>query len=51
VDPNLSYARVVARPLAALDRSRHVLLIFEPRTPLDEGDVSEPTPELLGSMP
>ncbi len=30
VDPTLPYAQVVARPLAALDRSRHVLLVYEP---------------------
>ena len=30
VDPTLQYAQVVARPLAALDRSRHVLLVYEP---------------------
>jgi rod shape-determining protein MreC len=28
VDPTLTYAKVRARPLAALDRSRHVLLVF-----------------------
>ncbi len=29
VDPTLTYAQVSARPLAALDRSRHVLLVFD----------------------
>jgi len=29
VDPTKTYAQVVARPLAALDRSRHVLLVFD----------------------
>jgi rod shape-determining protein MreC len=29
VDPARVYAEVIARPLAALDRSRHVLLIFD----------------------
>jgi rod shape-determining protein MreC len=29
VDPTSAYAQVVARPLAELDRSRHVLLVFE----------------------
>ncbi len=28
VDPTLTYARVRARPVAALDRSRHVLVVF-----------------------
>lgn len=29
VDPKMTYAQVAARPLAALDRSRHVLLVFD----------------------
>jgi len=34
VDPTSPYAQVVARPLAALDRSRHVLLVYEtPKSP------------------
>jgi len=39
VDPTLPYAQVRAKPLAALDRSRHVLLVFE----IDDvsGDVEE----------
>jgi rod shape-determining protein MreC len=35
-DPGLAYAQVRARPLAALDRSRHVLLVF----PRQDGDDS-----------
>jgi rod shape-determining protein MreC len=35
VDPTMTYAQVSARPLAALDRSRHVLLVFD-------SDVKEP---------
>jgi rod shape-determining protein MreC len=27
-DPGQTYARIQARPTAALDRSRHVLLVF-----------------------
>jgi rod shape-determining protein MreC len=37
VDPTMTYAQVSARPLAALDRSRHVLLVFD-------SDVKEPEP-------
>ena len=29
VDPTMTYAQVSARPLAALDRSRHVLLVYD----------------------
>ena len=32
IDPARVYAEVVAQPLAALDRSRHVLLIFDERS-------------------
>lgn len=32
-DPGQMYARVVARPSAALDRSRHVLLVFATQAP------------------
>ena len=32
VDPTRLYTEVIARPLAALDRSRHVLLIFDERS-------------------
>jgi len=45
VDPTLQYAQVAARPLAELDRSRHVLLVFEPPdTHAASGDTSESTP-------
>jgi len=37
VDPTVPYAQVKVRPLAALDRSRHVLLVF------DEPDVQQST--------
>jgi rod shape-determining protein MreC len=37
VDPTMTYAQVSARPLAALDRSRHVLLVFD-------SDVKRPEP-------
>jgi rod shape-determining protein MreC len=40
VDPTQPYAQVVARPLAALDRSRHVLLVYEPTAP--ETNTPEP---------
>jgi hypothetical protein len=30
-DPGKTFAHVMARPSAALDRSRHVLLVFTPR--------------------
>jgi len=29
VDPTMTYAQVTAKPIAALDRSRHVLLVFD----------------------
>jgi rod shape-determining protein MreC len=32
IDPARVYAEVIAQPLAALDRSRHVLLIFDERS-------------------
>jgi rod shape-determining protein MreC len=48
VEPTDAYARVTARPLAALDRSRHVLLIFPSaeregiwELPLPEGSVAQ----------
>lgn len=41
VDPTREYAQVIARPLAALDRSRHVLLIFDERS---AADVAETAP-------
>jgi len=39
VDPTVPYAQVKVRPLAALDRSRHVLLVF------DVPDAAEPAPQ------
>jgi rod shape-determining protein MreC len=52
VDPTLPYAQVTARPLAALDRSRHVLLVYEPATdaaqaaePAEPAEVAAPTKE------
>jgi len=42
VDPTLPYAQVTARPLAALDRSRHVLLVYEPATAVAEPTVVVP---------
>jgi rod shape-determining protein MreC len=33
VDPTMTYAQVSARPLAALDRSRHVLLVYNKAPP------------------
>jgi rod shape-determining protein MreC len=44
VDPTMTYAQVSARPLAALDRSRHVLLVFD-------SDVKEPEPGGAESAP
>ncbi|GGY63823.1 hypothetical protein GCM10011613_04420 [Cellvibrio zantedeschiae] len=32
-----AFARVIARPMARLDRSRHVLLVFDTHTQLDQG--------------
>jgi rod shape-determining protein MreC len=38
-DPTMTYAQVAARPIAALDRSRHVLLVFDANAQIkDEGD-------------
>jgi rod shape-determining protein MreC len=42
VDPTQPYAQVIARPLAALDRSRHVLLVYEPVAPPNEVKSTEP---------
>jgi rod shape-determining protein MreC len=42
VDPTMTYARVRARPLAALDRSRHVLVVFGV-SPIPEEKVPEET--------
>ncbi len=38
VEPTSTYAEVIVRPLAQLDRSRHVLVIFDPTTALEEPD-------------
>ncbi len=43
-DPGLAYAQVQARPLAALDRSRHVLLVFPQHS--DEGAVIQNLPQI-----
>ncbi len=44
VDPSMTYAQVSARPLAALDRSRHVLLVFGSKVETSESTkASEPT--------
>ena len=37
IDDTSPYARVEVRPLAALDRSRHVLVVFTPETAPQEG--------------
>jgi len=42
VDPTQPYAQVTARPLAALDRSRHVLLVYEPDAEVNEANAAEP---------
>ena len=36
-DPKVPYAQVKARPLAALDRSRHVLVVFPKEEPAEAG--------------
>ncbi len=50
VDPTVPFAQVRARPLAALDRSRHVLLVFEVKDAAapDDADsaAAEPAEEL-----
>jgi rod shape-determining protein MreC len=43
VDPTSPYAQVVARPLAALDRSRHVLLVYEPTDERTNESEQQPT--------
>ena len=43
VDPTMTYARVRARPVAALDRSRHVLVVFGV-SPVEE-EAAAPQPE------
>lgn len=48
IDDTSPYARVEVRPLAALDRSRHVLIVFAPQTQtemFDEVQAAEPLPE------
>ena len=35
-DPGQAFARIVATPSAALDRSRHVLLVFSDSRPDEE---------------
>ena len=42
-DPGLPFARILARPSAALDRSRHVLLVFV-GSEADAPPLSEPAP-------
>jgi rod shape-determining protein MreC len=46
VEPTSAYARVVVRPSAEIDRSRHVLVIFAPAGPeddeTDDGGADEP---------
>lgn len=42
VDPTVPYAQVKARPQAALDRSRHVLLVFVKDTPLPAAATGAP---------
>jgi rod shape-determining protein MreC len=49
VDPTLPYAQVTARPLAALDRSRHVLLVYEPAT--DTAQAAEPAAPAEAAAP
>ena len=36
VQPTSAYAEVIVRPLAELDRSRHVLVVFGPEDPAAE---------------
>jgi rod shape-determining protein MreC len=44
VEPTSAYAQVLVRPNALLDRSRHVLVIFPPKTPAEkEQEVVEST--------
>jgi rod shape-determining protein MreC len=48
VEPTMTYAQVTAKPLAALDRSRHVLLVYDAKTeqPKDANPApSDPAPE------
>ena len=58
-DPTLPYAQVAARPLAALDRSRHVLVIFSGAFPGDDdvvngdeaGEGADPSTDDFGDSP
>ncbi|HTK98165.1 MAG TPA: rod shape-determining protein MreC [Pseudomonadales bacterium] len=43
VDPTMTYAQVTAKPSAALDRSRHVLLVYDSKT--EQPKTAEPAPE------
>lgn len=48
VEPTMTYAQVTAKPLAALDRSRHVLLVYDAKTeqPKDANPApADPAPE------
>jgi hypothetical protein len=48
VEPTMTYAQVTAKPLAALDRSRHVLLVYDAKTeqPKDaDPAAADPAPE------
>ncbi|MEM9622593.1 MAG: rod shape-determining protein MreC [Pseudomonadota bacterium] len=40
VEPTSTYAEVLVRPSALLDRSRHVLVIFKPSGPVDTAEVN-----------
>ena len=40
VEATSAYAQVSVRPTASLDRSKHLLVIFAPRSPLQSGDGS-----------
>jgi rod shape-determining protein MreC len=42
VDPTLTYAQVTARPVAALDRSRHVLLVFDANAQVKSAPDAQP---------
>jgi rod shape-determining protein MreC len=41
-DPTMTYAQVAARPVAALDRSRHVLLVFDAKARVKDKQESPP---------
>jgi len=43
VDPTMTYAQVTAKPSAALDRSRHVLLVYDSKA--EQPKTAEPAPE------